>query len=80
MDKVAEIISAAQSLSPEERRELVAALSAFDAEGVESSSVAERGGPEKPFQALRALAGTAHSDHPDLSTEKYLHVADSSLR
>ena len=80
MGKVAEIISAAQGLSREERRELVAALAALDTESADSSRVAAQGGPQKPFQALRALSGTAHSDHTDLSTEKYLHVADSSVR
>jgi hypothetical protein len=29
----------------------------------------------EPFAALRALAGTAHSDFTDLSTDKYAHVA-----
>jgi uncharacterized protein len=73
MDKVAELIAVAKTLSLHERRRLVVELDALDAgEGREPAAAAD------PLAALRALAGTVHSDFDDLSSDKYTHVAAAS--
>lgn len=70
MDKVAELIAVAKTLSLHERRRLVVELDALDAgEGREPAAAAD------PLAALRALAGTVHSDFDDLSSDKYTHAA-----
>jgi len=69
MDKVAELIAVAKTLSLHERRRLAVELDALDAgEGREPAG-------DDPFAALRALAGTVHSDFDNLSSDKYSHVA-----
>jgi hypothetical protein len=70
MDKLAELIDAARTLSPEERRRLIVELDALEiADPLKSSPTTE------PFAALRALSGSVHSEFADISTDKYAHVA-----
>jgi hypothetical protein len=74
MDKLTAILDAARTLSPDERRRLIAELDALEAEeppGVPTS--------REPLAALRALSGSAHSGFADISTDKYPHVAAASL-
>jgi len=74
MDKLAAILDTARALSSDERRRLIIELDALDGgdhPGVRPS--------RKPFAALRALSGKAHSDSTDLSTNKYVHVAAAVL-
>ena len=73
MDKVAELMDAARSLSRDERRRLIGELDALEREEPSSPGVE----PE-PLAALLALAGTVHSTFTDLSTDKYVHVAAAS--
>jgi hypothetical protein len=70
MDKVAELLVAAKTLSLDERRRLVVELDALDKREAAAGSSGR-----DPLAALRALAGTVHSDSDDLSTDKYAHVA-----
>jgi len=70
MDKLAELIDAARTLSPEERRRLIVELDALEV--VEQVN----GLPDsEPLAALRALSGSVHSGFTDISTDKYPHVA-----
>jgi hypothetical protein len=73
MNKVTEILTAVRELSPGERRQLIIELSAL--ESLDLSGATKPGGP---YAALRALSGTIHSDHQDISTEKYPHVAEAA--
>src|SRR6188472_96491 len=83
MDKVAELVAVAKTLSLHERRRLVVELDALDAgEGRELAAAADPlaalralAAAADPLAALRALAGTVHSDFDDLSSDKYTHVA-----
>ena len=70
MDKVAELIAVAKTLSLRERRRFAVELDALDAR-----EATDPPGGTDPLAALRALAGTAHSDFDDLSSDKYAHVA-----
>ena len=70
MDKVAELIAVAKTLSLHERRRLAVELDALDAGEVREPTAAA-----DPLAALRALAGTVHSDFEDLSSDKYTDVA-----
>jgi hypothetical protein len=70
MDKLAEVIDAARTLSPDERRRLIGELDALERlEGSEPTREAT------PLAALLAASGSAHSDFTDVSTNKYAHVA-----
>jgi hypothetical protein len=70
VNKLAELIDAARTLSPEERRRLIVELDALEV--VEQVN----GLPDSdPLAALRALSGTVHSGFVDISTDKYAHVA-----
>ena len=73
MDKVTDILNAAQKLSRDERQRLIIEL---DALAARDSSDAARA--PKPYSALRALSGTVHSAYRDLSTDKYAHVAEAA--
>jgi hypothetical protein len=73
MDKVADILNAAQKLSPDERRRLIIELDTLASQ--DSATALQSGGP---YAALRALAGTIHSDFQDLSTDKYAHVGTAA--
>ncbi len=48
-------------------------------EGYASSQGDREPASRKPFAALRALSGTAHSDVRDISTDKYPHIAAAAL-
>jgi hypothetical protein len=70
MRSVDEILERAKRLPIKERRELVERLEDLD------QTESEQPG-EGPYDALLALAGTAHSDIPDLAENKCKHVADA---
>ena len=74
MDKLAAILDAARTLSPDEPRRLIVELDALEA--VEPPGVPTS---REPFAALRALSGTAHSDFADISTDKYAQVAAAAM-
>ena len=70
LDKVAELVAVAKTLSLAERRRLVVELDSLAAR-----EAAQLPAGPSPLAALTSLAGTAHSDFDDLSTDKYAHVA-----
>ena len=70
MDRVRELLVVAKARTLAERRRLVVELDA-----VEKCEVGAGSSDRDPLAALRALAGTVHSDSDDLSTAKYAHVA-----
>jgi hypothetical protein len=70
MDTLTQILHAARTLSPAERRRLIIELDSLDSQEQANGSKSRA-----PFAALRALAGSAHSDFTDLSTNKYPHTA-----
>jgi hypothetical protein len=74
MDKLAELIDAARSLSRDERRRLIGELDVLERLEL-SSAVPEH----EPFAALLAASATVHSDFADLSTNKYAHVAAAAV-
>ena len=69
-DKLADLINAARTLSPAERRRLIVEIDALEV--VEPVN----GVPDnEPLAALRALSGSVRSSFTDISTDKYAHVA-----
>jgi hypothetical protein len=74
LDKVAELVAVAKTLSLAERRRLVLELDALAAR-----EAAPTPAGAAPFAALTVLAGTVHSELEDLSINKYAHVAASAI-
>ena len=71
-----EILEQAKRLSPAERRHVAEELLAeFDKGEAAEAQVPERG----PYAKWLDAVGSVHSDHTDLSTDKYEHVAAASL-
>ena len=66
MRKVDEILAEAKHLSSRDRRRLREELAALDASTGEAKG---------PYASLLALAGTGHTDFPDVSTRKGKHLA-----
>ena len=76
MDKLAELIDVARTLSREDRRRLMGELDALEREETPPAGNVET----EPLAALLAASGTVHAAFTDLSTHKYAHVAASSDR
>jgi len=70
MNKIANILDSARTLSRDERRRLIDELDTLDPPATSAAQEL----PE-PFEALRALSGMVHSDFVDIATNKYEHVA-----
>ncbi|MBI4230070.1 MAG: hypothetical protein HY608_04460 [Planctomycetes bacterium] len=70
MAKLEEIMDAAQRLSEGDRRRLLEALQTNGAHA--SSEECHR----EALASWRSLAGTFHSDHADVSTDKGRHLGD----
>ena len=73
MNKIANILDSARTLSRVERRRLIDELDALDPPATSGTQE-----PPEPFEALRALSGTIHSDFVDIATNKYEHVATAA--
>jgi hypothetical protein len=73
MHTVEEIIEQARHLSSQDQRRLVEELEAFLAP---ESEVAQPS-PTGPYAQSLALAGTAHTAFPDVSADKYKHLAEA---
>jgi hypothetical protein len=73
MHSVEEFIEQARRLSPQDRRRLIEALEELLAEelGAEQPSL------EGPYARSLALAGTVQTDFPDVSADKYKHLAEA---
>lgn len=70
-----EILEQAKRLSPDERRRVAEELLAE----LDQSEASEARGPDEgPYARWLAAAGSVRSDHADLSTDKYKHVAAAS--
>jgi hypothetical protein len=67
MQTFEEILEALRRLPADERQRLIEELEALD-----ETDAGSNGGDR--YAALLALAGTVHSDHVDLSTNKYEHL------
>jgi|HubBroStandDraft_5_1064220.scaffolds.fasta_scaffold523023_2 dihydropteroate synthase len=67
------IIERARRLPARERRRVVSALEASLAKSPKSIAISAR--RARSYQALLALAGTAHAEVVDVSTDKYAHLA-----
>jgi hypothetical protein len=67
------IIERARRLPARERRRVVSALEASLAKPPNSTVTPTRRG--RSYEGLLALAGTAHADATDVSTDKYAHLA-----
>ena len=81
MDKVQRIIEEARRLPARDRQKLIAALTKSRSNGKRASKVTKRraAGAIDRLAALDgflALAGTAHSDYTDVSSDKYKHLAE----
>lgn len=75
MDKVAEILASAKGLTPSELQRLLKGLGAIDANTEAPASRDDTGTEKNAIQMLLNLAGSTTSEHSDLSTNKYKHVA-----
>lgn len=80
MDKVERIIEQVRRLPARDRHKLVAALKSLE-NGKRRAKPTKRPTPrkvsrERPYAALLDLAGTAHSDYTDVSSDKYKHLAE----
>lgn len=71
MRSIDEILELARQLPPEDRRRL---LDKLEDSLVEEEPVPSEMSAEGPYAALLEMAGTAHSDFTDVSTDKYKHV------
>jgi len=67
------IIERARRLPVRERRRVVSALEASLAKS--PKSLAKPARRRRSYEGLLALAGTAHADVVDVSTDKYAHLA-----
>jgi hypothetical protein len=78
MEKLERIIEQARRLSPRDQRKLIAALNRSRADGkIRPRQSRKRVASAKgPYAALLELAGTAHSDYHDVSSDKYKHLAE----
>jgi hypothetical protein len=74
MDKLAELIGLARTLSRDERRRLMGELDALEREETPPAGSVDA----EPLGALLAASGTVHAEYTDLSTDKYAHVAAAS--
>jgi hypothetical protein len=74
------IIEQIRRLSARDRRVVIKHLEQLDtgpASGRARRSVTPRVRIERPYSALIDLAGMAHSEHTDVSTDKYLHLGSA---
>ena len=81
MEKLERIIEQARQLPVNSRRKLIAELKKSLTNGKRTAKPATRRAKEKPrgagpYATSLALAGTAHSDYTDVSSDKYKHLAD----
>lgn len=81
MDKVERLIEQARRLPPRDRQKLIVALMKWHKDGKRTAKPTKKQKPrkvvrERPYAALLELAGTAHSDYTDVSTDKYKHLAE----
>jgi hypothetical protein len=74
MHTVHEIVEEAKRLSAPERRRLLRAIE--DSLAKDDEQAAVHVPPGGRYASLLALAGTMHSDHTDVSGDKYKHLAD----
>lgn len=73
MQTVEEIIEQVRRLSRQDRQRLVEQLEELLGEEQAAMSAL----PEGPYAQSLALAGTAHTDFTDVSTDKYKHLAEA---
>ena len=73
-----DILERARSKAQEEGTSVEALLRSY-LEAYSSSRENRGQTSREPFAALRALAGTAHSDFTDISTDKYAHVVTAAV-
>lgn len=73
MHTVEEIIQQARRLSLKEQKRLVEELE----ESLTEESERERSSPEGPYARSLAFAGSVHTDFPDVSADKYKHLAEA---
>ena len=84
MEKLERIVGQVQRLPAKERRRLIAVLNkslgngrkAKKPRGKSASKVATKDRRQVALDAFLAMAGTAHSDYTDVSTDKYKHLAE----
>ncbi len=74
MRSIDEILELARQLPPEDRRRL---LDKLEDSLAEEEPVPSETSAEGPYTALLEMAGTAHSDFTDVSTDKYKHLAEA---
>ena len=83
MGRLERIIDEARRLPLRDRRRLIAVLNESLADGgktrkpaAKSPRVSTKDRRRGALDAFLALAGTAHSDYTDVSTDKYKHLAE----
>ncbi len=81
MDKVERIIEQARRLPVRDRQKLIAALTKVRPNGNRRAKPKKRPAARTTrrraaLDSFLSLAGTAHSDHTDVSSDKYKHLAE----
>ncbi len=76
MRTVEEILEAAEHLSPRDQRRLLKKLEDSLARQAETKRRAKVKRRKDGLAIFIAMAGTAHSDYADVSTDKYKHLAE----
>lgn len=76
MRTVEEILKAARHLSPRDQRRLLEKLEDSLAQQDETKWKAKGKRRKDGLAMFIAMAGTAHSDYTDVSTDKYKHLAE----
>ncbi|MCC6809829.1 MAG: hypothetical protein IT381_20540 [Deltaproteobacteria bacterium] len=74
-----QIIEQAKRLPARERIRVVRALERSLAKQAKLAAPRKRAAKTKRYKRSLELAGTAHADVTDLSTDKYKHVADAAM-
>jgi len=81
MDKVERIIEQARRLPPRDRQKLIAALTKWRSNGKGASKATKRRAASTldrlaALDGFLSLAGTAHSDYTDVSSDKYKQLTE----
>ncbi len=73
MQTIEALIKQTDTLSPQDRKRLLAHLQTLIAEEAHTQPATKKG----PYTHSLALAGTIHTSHTNVSADKYKHLAEA---